>query len=286
MSFNSGDQTATEDSNKLGPDLFGYYAREAAELLSQDEHLPPFSSYKANGNNGIINPASSFSHGLGAQLSEFKKERLKTLLRQSVFSLTEEINEMANPVFSVCRIRLCLRYKESLLSSNTSACQNDQSQHPQKKHKASPVISNPNSGSTTIANVEAMKENAEIDDDLRIILNNDSSKVEELLKKHSGELSDTLDHMEQKLEDLLNVTMTTCRPMTITEKQHLRKMIQGLPPSHLDGIVDIIEKNTPPRKSSCDDNEVYVNLDDLNDRTLWRLYFYIRTFHATLENGS
>lgn len=117
MSENSAGVTASGvNNNKLGPDLFGFYVREATELLSHDEGLLPFphqishlagnihdlvkekcqtkNSCRRKENNGITDAGSLFSDGLGAQLSGFNRESLKTLLRQSVFSLTQEVDEV------------------------------------------------------------------------------------------------------------------------------------------------------------------------------------------------
>lgn len=125
----------------------------------------------------------------------------------------------------------------------------------------------------------ATAKSTEIDDDLRFLLENDSTKVEELMKKHCGELSDTLHHMEQNLDELLNIIMTTCRPMTAAEKQQLRRLIQNLPPRNLDYVVEIIGHNKLSEKSSCD--EVHVDLDKEDNVTLWRLYFYVTAYELS-----
>ncbi|KAI3474943.1 hypothetical protein Pfo_030254 [Paulownia fortunei] len=356
MSENSRDLTAYGETNKVGPDFFGFYTSEAAELLYQDEGLLPFSHpishlgenlhevgkekgstkncCRTKENNGISGSTSLFSNGIGALLSEFKKERLKSLLRQSVFTLTQEVDEMIDPVLSVCRIRSCLRCKESLLSLDASTCKADQPQHPHKKLKVLPACSdlesehmhlavpgkelsddvvkkciqchttstpqwrpapdgtmslcnacglryakNLKSGSIMNSDIGTGKESAEIDDDLRFLLENDTTKVEELMKNHSNEFSATLHYMEQKLEELLNILMTSCRPMTLSEKQQLRKLIQKLPPRNLDRVMEIIGHTKPSEKYSCD--EVHVDLDEVDKVTLWRLYFYITTIQAS-----
>ncbi|KAK6159214.1 hypothetical protein DH2020_006528 [Rehmannia glutinosa] len=275
MSENSGDPTTSSVNNEVGPGLFSFYTSEVAELMSQDEGLLPFShmmshlvgnlhdvarekssakNSKSKESNGINGSASLFSNGIGALLSEFKKERLKSLLRQSVFALTKEVDEMIDPVLSVCRIRSCLKCKERLLSSEISACKVDQPQQPHKKLKILPECSVNISPSNTFCG-------GEIDDDLRFLLENDTTKVEELVKNHSNEFSATLYHMEQKLEELLNISMTSCRPMTLAEKQQLRKYIQKLPPRNLDRVVEIIERSKRSEKDSCD--EMRVDLDEM-----------------------
>lgn len=115
MPENSGDLTAGEN-NISGPDFFGFYASEVEKLLSQDDGLLPFphqvshlagnlhevgrekgstkNSCRTKENNAIIGSASLFSNGIGAPLSDSKKERLKSLLRQCVFTLTQEVDEV------------------------------------------------------------------------------------------------------------------------------------------------------------------------------------------------
>ncbi|KAL0344061.1 UNVERIFIED_CONTAM: hypothetical protein Sangu_1293500 [Sesamum angustifolium] len=166
-------------------------------------------------------------------------------------------------------------------------------------------VKNLKDGPIMNSDTTAATESTEIDDDLRILLENDSTKVEELMRKHCGELSDTLHHMEQKLDELLNMIMTTCRndrptseilirpmillylsnpnfsnrPMTTAEKQHLRRLIQNLPPRNLDCVVEIIGHNKLSEKSSCD--EVHVDLDKEDNVTLWRLYFYVTAYELS-----
>ncbi|PIN03438.1 hypothetical protein CDL12_24036 [Handroanthus impetiginosus] len=113
MSEKSGDLT---ENCIVGPDFFGFYTSEVTELLSQNEGLLPFThqtshlagnlhevgrdegsiknSCRTQENNGISGSASLFSNGIGALVSEFKRERLKSLLRQSVLTLTQEVDEV------------------------------------------------------------------------------------------------------------------------------------------------------------------------------------------------
>ncbi|KAL6551448.1 hypothetical protein OROGR_007602 [Orobanche gracilis] len=255
-------------NNKIGPDFFGFYTSQVAELLSKDEDLLPFSPSISHSvenvrdevgkdkgltknnitieNKGTNGYGPLFSNGIGALLSEFKSERLKYLLRQSVFTLTKEVDEQC----------------------------------------------------------------PEIDDDLRFLLESDTTKVEELMIKESDEFSVTLHHMEQKLEELLNILMTSCscpsewhigllavidlwvsltitnlkvfsnRPMTLAEKQQLRRSIQNLPPRNLDRVVEIIGSSKPPSDKYSRD-EVHVDLGVMENATLWRLYFYVRAMEAS-----
>ncbi|XP_042062843.1 uncharacterized protein LOC121806769 isoform X2 [Salvia splendens] len=287
MPENSVNPAAFGDNTKSGPDFFGLYKGEIDALLSQDDnllpHLPPVSqssrdvkrvvrekgsmkkSCQTEGKNTSTGSAPLFSNGIGALLSDFKRERLQLLINQSASTLTQEIDEMENPVLSVCRIRSCLSHKEKLLSLEAAATHTiDQPQHPEKKAKVIPAC----------ADLES--EQIQLDDDLRFILEHDSSKVKELMESYTTEISTT--HMETKLEQILDSVMTTCRVMTLAEKQELRTRIQKLPAMSLDRVVEIIEQDNPSQKYSG--SILNVDLSVLGNVTLWRLYFYVATVEA------
>ncbi|KAG6424771.1 hypothetical protein SASPL_115191 [Salvia splendens] len=314
MPENSVNPAAFGDNTKSGPDFFGLYKGEIDALLSQDDnllpHLPPVSqlsgdvkrvvrekgsmkkSCQTEGNNTTTGSAPLFSNGIGALLSDFKRERLQLLINQSASTLTQEIDEMENPVLSVCRIRSCLSHKEKLLSLEASTHTTDQPQHPKKKAKAIPpcaqVLSKacPGHGpleapseSPKVDSLEDLEsEQIQLDDDLRFILEHDSSKVKELMESYTTEISTTLQHMETKLEEILNSVMTTCRVMTLAEKQELRRRIQKLPATSLDRVVEILEQDNPSQKYSG--SILNVDLSVLDNVTLWRLYFYVATVEA------
>lgn len=124
-----------------------------------------------------------------------------------------------------------------------------------------------------------------IDDNLRYILESDSTKVEELMKKYSDELSTMICHMEQKLEELLVIVMSSCRPMTHSEKQQLRKLIQSLPPGNLDRVAEIIRQHNPSKNTFSD--EIRVDLDDEVDTRIWLFIdgFYLSLCKANSEVG-
>lgn len=115
MTEASGNKESFAEQEKIGPDYFGYYTREVAYLLSQAEGYFPCASQTFDStekNLGIISETESYKHiytgeegscsgisalfcnALGARISDFKKERLNTLLRQSVPLLTEEVKEV------------------------------------------------------------------------------------------------------------------------------------------------------------------------------------------------
>ena len=121
MSEASRDLGASAEPNKVGPDWFAFYTHEVAELLSQDDDFLPFSSetselvgrtfgvvgdraisrHNYNGKDKIV-LGSLFCNPTGSRLSDIKKERLKALLRQSVFALSQEVDEVYFSLSSMC----------------------------------------------------------------------------------------------------------------------------------------------------------------------------------------
>ncbi|KAK3012830.1 hypothetical protein RJ639_010422 [Escallonia herrerae] len=419
-----GLNTSTEQ-RKVGPDFFGYYAREVAELLSQDEDFLPFASqipdlagithgvvrekditkhiYDGKEGSSSSDCVSLFSDAIGAELSEFKKERLKALLRQSVVVLTREVDESLEPVLNLRRLQAYVAAKKSSSSLVNATCEGDAVQPPLKKLKlpsSSSALSNPphlTPGSCSLggellkhfiqgvsrdingsrwgflfnlllwrvvklakpratllhvlrfgcmvqrtclegqysgitdqgslnedtgvgvpgevgvkkqctscqttetsewrsglgglsaffdltsneeqrellleSTVGADKENEEVDDDLKFLLENAPTVVEEKMKKQYDELSASLWGMKQKLEELLDTVMCNCRPMTRPEKQQLKQLIQKLPPRNLDRVVELIQRRDPQENYKND--EIHVDLEDKDNVTLWRLHHYV-----------
>ncbi|XP_016470494.2 uncharacterized protein LOC107792774 isoform X1 [Nicotiana tabacum] len=320
---------ASTECNRKGPDYFGLFASEVAELLSQDGDFLPFSdqifensgevssaveeknssmsTYNAKEFSYTGGSASLFSDCFGSHVSDFRTERLKLLLRQSIVALSREVDEILDPIFSICQLRSCLRYKESLLAVSGAVSDSDQGSRPQKKLKASPFTDMqdseredlnilPSGGMSSDdvqkvegeqvkrslakmdqnelgSNVGAAPEDWDVHNDLQFLLKNDSAKVESVMKKHCDELLDTLGYMEEKLEELLDIVMSNCRLMTLPEKQHLRRLIRDLPPRNLDRVVEILCRGK--QVESC--SEVHVDLEKEDKATLWRLYFYTET---------
>ncbi|XP_024975871.1 uncharacterized protein LOC112513749 isoform X2 [Cynara cardunculus var. scolymus] len=96
------------------------------------------------------------------------------------------------------------------------------------------------------------KGNGEVNDDLQVLLVNRGPKVEEKMEKHSAELSATLDRMQEKLEELLDIVISSCRPMTLAEKLQLRRLIENLPTKNLDRVVEIIQLGKRSGSQSSD----------------------------------
>ncbi|EOY02588.1 Uncharacterized protein TCM_017018 isoform 3 [Theobroma cacao] len=235
---------------KAGPDFFGFYAREIADLLSQNESTLSTSnaSELSQGKYGMVNgkeamdcshqdASSLFENSIGAGFSDFKKGKLKALLRQSVNDLSMEVDEMLDPVVAMSQLRYKLKSNNSLVAAS-----ND---NVAKIASKKPKMSSSCSSASITANSCPIKPESCV----------------ELL------------HMEQKLEETLDTIMSKCRPMTLIEKQQLQKLIQKLPQENLVRVVDIIQRGRPAGKSRGE--EIFVDLEQEKNVTLWRLYYHV-----------
>lgn len=105
MSEDSRGFAVSPEGNELGPDYFGYYKREVVELLSQDEDLLPCASQTSETSGEVGGKGNEsgplFSNGIQSGLSDLKRERLKTLLRQGVKALTPEVEEVFWNLYSL-----------------------------------------------------------------------------------------------------------------------------------------------------------------------------------------
>ncbi|XP_059450128.1 uncharacterized protein LOC132181083 isoform X4 [Corylus avellana] len=306
--------TGAEHTN-VGPDYFGYYIGKVVELLSQDDDFLPFASQsfdlsaKKSGEvigNDTTEPSknvsgSLFSNSIGTGLSDLKKERLKVLLRQGVIVLSPQVDEMLDPILSLVQLHAQVRGRKYPSSHTGAAYDGDAGQVPHKKLKVT----------------ESPRESACLE-----VPKGKESHLESNIgfEDDNGELR----HMEQQLEELLDTVLSSCRqgpsdspmyskprsrtphpqkfpytdwPMTLTEKQQLRKLVQKLPPKNLDRIAEIIRRGKPTEAQSCE--EILVDLEkEVNkmrehfiwilfrisnpsknvvqdNRTLWRLYYYV-----------
>lgn len=114
MSKDKKDLVDSSANDKLGPDYFGYYTRLVTDLLSKEEDFPPFASqsYGLSQSRGVELrgkdtiehsygiPGSLFGNSIGTGLSDFRKERLKSLLRQGVKVLSPEVDEVCWDAYS------------------------------------------------------------------------------------------------------------------------------------------------------------------------------------------
>lgn len=108
MSNASKSFVASDKYERVGPDYFGYYSSEVVNLLSQDEDVFPVSTqtpelpeskYEEGRKKNLVNQSDNcsgplYSNAVGACLSDFKKDRLKSLLRQSVIALSSEVDQV------------------------------------------------------------------------------------------------------------------------------------------------------------------------------------------------
>ncbi|GAB2283844.1 hypothetical protein Dimus_018331 [Dionaea muscipula] len=111
---------ASDPQNTTGPDLFGFYTREVTDLLSQDEDILPSSrdTEAANASTRMLNDGKGtasyvnplFGSSLEAALPDFRRGLLKVLLRQSLSTLVQEVDEMLNPVIRIRQMLSILRY--------------------------------------------------------------------------------------------------------------------------------------------------------------------------------
>lgn len=289
MSDDSKALGASAECNRDGPDYFGYYACQAAELLSRDESFQlltsPIPELPARGL-GEVKGDSLFSDGIQIGLSDFQRERLKALLRQSVVVLTAEADEMLCPVVRASKIQMQRRKKRSLRASQAES-EDDESQPLSKKLKLPssdpstglPQLSSATKNSACGNNAETVEstngpDESKGNDDLQFVVENDSSELDKIMTKFCDELYAKLGHMEQQLEKLLDVVTSTCRPMVLAEKKQLQKMIKGLPRENLDRVAELTERNKPADERS--DDEIHVDLEKENIGTLWRLYYYVK----------
>lgn len=265
----------SDQPNIIGPDFFSFYAREVADLLHGEEILAFFprdskseSARKVveNGKGGDQSCAKPlFSDIMADSNSEVKKELLKTLLRESLSTLTKEVDEILEPIVSLRHELSKLRCKKKKLTMDLES-KDKLMETPCKKTKEELSSSSHGMsfGDAVIKSDLAMQ----VDED------EDREQLEQILVKHAKEYTLTLCHMEQKLEAILETTTSRCRTMTRVEKQELKSSIQKLPSKNLERVAEIISRKKLPDSPSSD--EVFVDLENEDKTTLWRLYFYVK----------
>ncbi|XP_043807469.1 uncharacterized protein LOC110602118 isoform X3 [Manihot esculenta] len=320
MSETSGGLVASADLSKVGPDYFTFYKCEVKELLSQNEDFLPFAAEFAGNiseevrGNIKFDPSSGslFDNCVGVSLSECKKERLNALLRQTLATLAPEVDEMLDPVVALRRLQSQVR-KRKLISGHKDVTSEGEKEleNANKRSKKSSSSSTSitraaspfqcNARETTCknesefhlaSNTSADKRDGEgeDEDDLQFLLENDSSLVEASIKKYSDQLSAKvdacfqLDHMEKQIEELLDVVVSTCRPMSVAEKKQLQILIQKLPPKNLNRVAEIVQREKPSETQNYD--EIFVDLEKKDKETLWRLYYYVEAVEKARKLSS
>ncbi|KAG4938441.1 hypothetical protein JHK85_045188 [Glycine max] len=314
MSNASKSFVASDKYERVGPDYFGYYSSEVVNLLSQDEDVFPVSTqtpelpeskYEEGRKKNLVNQSDNcsgplYSNAVGACLSDFKKDRLKSLLRQSVIALSSEVDQVVDPVFAAYHLQANLKSKSQSLNDTATASDNVV-QVPCKKLKMSSSSSSdrcaghclypsctcfdnfvPDAfaslcprcvGIVYVLDALALVYVPDTTDDIQFLLENDNVEVAEMVTEYANDLSGTLGYMEEQLELLLDTIMFKCRSMTLAEKQRLQSLIQKLPARNLDRVVELIWRNRPIEEQNCD--KIFVDLEKEDDATLWRLYYYI-----------
>ncbi|RWR74302.1 zinc finger protein [Cinnamomum micranthum f. kanehirae] len=291
MSKISGSSTDVKQ-NELGPDYLGYYKHEIVELFSQNENLLSPSTSKGSESSmktcakvevedanyhscnnreakGYSGSVSVFKDGIGEGLSDFKKEKLKASLKESVQALNHEVDEVVDQILVMHKVRT--RQAER----NQSYCcsggfDKETSRRLCKKQKIS---------SATVSNGigrdvgSGLQSSGGVSKDFQALLETNGLQSEEALRRSSGDLLTKLEHMEQHLEEFLDAVMSRCRAMTHIEKQLLCKRIQRLPAKALDRVVEIVKHRKLSERHACD--ELHVDLEEEDNVTLWRLHYYV-----------
>ncbi|KAL9246108.1 hypothetical protein vseg_019685 [Gypsophila vaccaria] len=273
-----------QEANIIGPDLFGFYKREIVDHLTQThDDFPPLTNPHSSAvdapsrnttNNNSSDEASLFSNSLEDAVPAFKRDLLKASLRQGVAALAQEVDEMIDPVMRIRHILACLDSKtnKSLEGEAVVGGESDSTAPPSKKQKTWSLYDKENLLAEQSG--DAVTETSEEDEDLKLLLQSNISVVEEIMTKQSNEHYATLNHMELQLEELLGAVTLKCRPMTCQEKHQLQMFIQELPTRNLDRVVEIIGHGKLSDTSPGD--EIVVDLEEQDNATLWRLYFYSR----------
>lgn len=70
------------DISRIGPNFLGHYIEQVAELLSQGERIQLGTTKKSS------------TEFIGAEISSLKNEKLNALLRQCVWDLIPEVDEV------------------------------------------------------------------------------------------------------------------------------------------------------------------------------------------------
>ncbi|XP_004970984.1 uncharacterized protein LOC101762597 isoform X3 [Setaria italica] len=111
----------------------------------------------------------------------------------------------------------------------------------------------------------------EVDQDIKA-MEERGETCQDTVKKLSTGLLGKLGKMAQGVDDLLNTAASKCRSMSTEEKIELGRRIRKLPEESLNHVVEII---TTRKLASQSSNRITMNLGELDDATLWRLYYHV-----------
>ncbi|KAG0499047.1 hypothetical protein HPP92_003738 [Vanilla planifolia] len=228
--------------NEDGPDFIGYFKHLATELLLDSDMVQlPY--------------------------PEFKKERLKAILGETVHCLTLETDKIKDQIIARLHFELDRRIEDHL-PCRLNRVDDEDIVESTRKRKISSIA--PKDNGIADADIHPIKPVHNDNGAYQWTVNVDSQVVE----VNSAELEAKLDKMEQDLEELLNIVVSKCRSMTSAEKEVLGRQIKGLPGKALDRVLEIIMHHKLPKSIP---SEVVVNLEALDDITLWRLHYYVQT---------
>ncbi|WOK96591.1 hypothetical protein Cni_G05298 [Canna indica] len=271
--------------NEVGPNYFGYYKHLFSDLYPQsgDYASTPSASdlelllgnpgaqvENFNPNNGAkdkskCGPVSFFTRAIGGDLSDYRKERLQGVLHDSASCLNHEVDEIFGCVLATLKISSDLMEKEQ---PSKETCEPLGSK---KRKLPSASVNSDGCFNTLNANVQFGKK---VYDDIKAIKGDDAI-CSEAVKKCSHKIDEKLSEMEENIEEYLDMVVSKCRTMTSAEKQQLGRKIQKLPGKAYDGMVGILQRKNPSATEHSDIIEV--NLKELDNVTLWRLYFYVQS---------
>ncbi|KAK4781870.1 hypothetical protein SAY86_015972 [Trapa natans] len=232
----------------MGVDMFSYYSNAVAKLLSKDDD--------DNNMDYIRVDSMLFEDAIAVKLSAVKREELKSLLRQFLFVLTPQVDEILDPVMKMHNLKLLLSCNKQEETCSCVSSDSDTDEYLFKKLRRS----SPASLASVTAHVE----------EVHFLLKKDSSKVEAMIKKYSDELSITLEKMAQQLEEVLDMIMSKCRLMTLSEKEQLRISVLQLPRDKLCRATEIIGRK---EGSETEPNN--------EDTALWRLHYYVKALQRS-----
>lgn len=273
--------------NEVGPNYLGYYKHLFLKLFSQNEDiaLPLLGSNsepsvgftdvihnqdKGGKGKSCGDSGSFFAGGIGEDLSEFKKEKLKSVIHESAVCFNQEADEIFSKILAAFQAESDQREKE-LSSGCPSASDEDMTNPSCRKRKAS---SSPiSSGYYIYADIRNSQSVRQVYNDIQTVRGNDEIFQDAMEK--SNEISEQLCKVEQDLEGFLDVVVSKSRAMTRAEKQQLGKQIQKLPEKAFDRVAEIFQQRNLSARHLSDN--IFINLEEQDNVTLWRLYYYVQT---------
>lgn len=191
---------------------------------------------------------------------EFKKEKLKTIIDDSVDFLMRETDRITD---QISKLHMELDPSDISQLIRQPHKTDEHINNRKRKGKVSSVLSANNPNKSYVGKVhndtKALREKAETGLNLH-----EYSAVLQAKAK--------LDKMEQDLEDFQNIIFSKCRPMNKAEKEQLGRLIKKLPEKALDHVVQIIHDGN---LSEGNPSKVFVDLEKQDDVTLWRLQYYV-----------